>query len=108
MIAKSKGKAKVERVDLFGDTCKITYDENHKAFIGVGRISPTDVSRLLEKVTEHYAAKASRRGQRISELSSELAELIKADCSFYADTYSYIASGTAIVLESDRKVIIDE
>lgn len=100
-----KGRPKIERVDLFGDTRKIAFDTERKQFLGVGRVSPTDVSRLLEKIAEHYGLAKSKRGKRIAELAAELAKLVKADCDFYADTYSYIANGLTMLLEPDRQVI---
>ena len=100
-----KGKPQIERVDLFGDTRKIVFDAERKQFQGVGRVSPTDVSRLLEKLTGHYAHAKTKRGKRIAELSAELATLVKADCDFYADTYSFIANGLTVLLEPEAKVI---
>lgn len=99
-----KGRPQIERVDLFGDTQKIAFDPERKQFQGVGRVSPTDVSRLLEKIAEHYGPAKSKRGKRIAELAAELATLVKADCDFYADTYSFIANGFTMLLDTDRKV----
>jgi hypothetical protein len=98
-----KGKPKIERVDLFGDTRKIVFDTDRKQFLAVGRVSPTDASRLFEKIAEHYAPAKTKRGKRIAELAAELAKLVKADCDFYADTYSYIANGETLVLTLDRE-----
>ena len=100
-----KDRPQIERIDLFGDTRKIVFDIERKQFQGVGRVSPTDVSRLLEKLAEHYGPAKSKRGTRIAELSAELAKLVKADGDFYADTYSYIANGLTMLLEPDRQVI---
>ena len=100
-----KGRPQIERIDLFGDTRKIEFDPERKEFLGVGRVSPTDVSRLLDKVAEHYAPAKTKRGKRIAELSAELAKLVKSDCDFYADTYSFIANGLTLLLECDRKNI---
>ena len=100
-----KTKQQIERVDLFGDTRKVAFDNERKQFQGVGRISPTDVSRLLEKISEHYGTAKSKRGKRIAEISAELAMLIKNDGSFYADTYSFIANGLTILLEPEQKII---
>lgn len=98
-----KDKIKIERVELFGDTCKIIYNFERKQFQGVGRVSPTDVSRLLDKLSEHYSTSRTKRGKRIAEISNELSKLVKADCNFYADTYSYIAGGETLLFESDVK-----
>jgi hypothetical protein len=100
-----KGRPKIERVDLFGDTRKIAFDTERKQFLGVGRVSPTDVSRLLEKLAEHYGPAKTKRGKRIAELSTELAKLVKTDCDFYADTYSFIAGGLMMLLNTDQQVI---
>ena len=100
-----KGRPQIERVDMFGDTYKIAFDMERKQFQGVGRVWPTDVSRLLEKLAEHYGPAKTKRGKRIAELSSELAKLVKADGSFYADTYSFIASGLTMQLNTDQQVI---
>ena len=97
-----KDMPKIERVDLFGDTRKIVFDMEHKQFLAVGRVSPTDVSRLLEKIAEHYGPAKTKRGKRIAELSAELAKLVSADCSFMADTYSYVAKGETLVLTLDK------
>lgn len=98
-------KTKRERVDLFGDICKIAFDVERKEFQGVGLLSPTDAARLINKIAEHYSTSKSKRGKRIAELSAELSKLVKEDCDFYAETYSYIAGGSTIVLSNDRKVI---
>ena len=98
-----KGRPQIERIDLFGDTRKIEFDPERKEFLGVGRVSPTDVSRLLDKVAEHYAPAKTKRGKRIAELSAELAKLVKADCDFYADTYSFIGKGFTLLIESEIK-----
>lgn len=100
-----KGRPQVERVDLFGDTHRIVFDMERKQFQGVGRVSPTDTARLIEKIAEHYGSSKSKRGKRIAELAAELAPLVKADCDFYADTYSHMANGQTLLLEPDRKVI---
>ena len=100
-----KGRPQIERIELFGDIHKIEFDPDRKKFQGVGRVSPTDVSRLLDKVAEHYAPAKSKRGKRIAELSSELAKLVKADCDFYADTYSFIANGLTLLLQGECKTI---
>lgn len=98
-------KLKLERIDLFGDLRKIVFDAERKEFQGVGRISPTDTARLISKIAEHYSTSKSKRGKRIAEISAELSKLVKEDCAFYADTYSYIASGFTFVLNPEQKVI---
>ena len=100
-----KGRPEVERVDLFGDTMSIVYDAERNEMQGVGRLSPTDTSRLLDKIAEHYGAAKTKRGKRIAELAAELARLVKTDCDFYADTYSFIASGKTIKIGTDQQVI---
>ena len=100
-----KGRPQIERIDLFGDTRKIEFDPERKEFLGVGRVSPTDVSRLLDKVAEHYAPAKTKRGKRIAELSAELSKLVKSDCDFYADTYSFIANGLTLLLQGECKTI---
>ena len=55
-----KGRPQIERIELFGDIHKIEFDPDRKKFQGVGRVSPTDVSRLLDKVAEHYAPAKSK------------------------------------------------
>lgn len=97
-----KDKVQIERVDNFGDTRKITYNVERRQFEGVGRISSTDVARLFDKISEHYSPSKSKRGKRITELSTELSKLIKADGNFMADTYSYITAGDTILLHIDR------
>ena len=94
----------IERVDNFGDTRKIVFDIEHKKILGVGRVSPSDVSRLLEKMSEHYSSTKTKRGKRIAELSADLAKLVRSDGKFYADTYSYIAKGETLVLTLDKEV----
>lgn len=100
-----KGRPEIERVDLFGDTMSIVYDADRNQMQGVGRVSPTDASRLLEKIAEHYGPAKTKRGKRIAELAAELAKLVKADCDFYADTYSFIAAGKTIKMGTDQMVI---
>lgn len=97
-----------EVVENFGDVCKITYDTQAKQMTCVGRLSPTDISRLLEKIADCYSATKKKQGKRICELASELAPLLKKDCSFFADTISLVAPGNTILLEPDRKVITSE
>ena len=99
-----KGRTQIERVDNFGDTRKIVFDIERKQFQGVGRVSPTDVSRLLEKIAEHYGPAKTKRGKRIAELSADLAKLVRSDGKFYVDTYSYIAKGETLVLTLDKEV----
>ena len=98
-------KLKIERVDLFGEIRKITYDTDRKEFQGVGFVNSRDVSRLFEKIAEHYVEAKSKRGKRIAEISAELAKLVKEDGDFHAETHSYIVDGASIVLKPDVKVI---
>lgn len=100
-----KGRPEMERVDLFGDTGKIVFDPERKKFMAVGQVSSTDASRLIEKIAEHYGPAKTRRGKRIAELAAELAKLVKVDCDFVAETYSFIANGFTMLLETDQKVI---
>lgn len=94
-----------ERVDLFGDICKISFDPNNKKVEGIGILSATDTARLIAKIAEHYGKAKSKRGKRIFELAGELAKLVKDDGGFTAETHSLVANGMSVVLDSDRKVI---
>lgn len=95
----------IEQINFFGDIHKILFDKDRNEFLGVGRLSPTDVSRLLEKISEHYSNSKTKNGRSISELSSELAKRLFKECDFFADTYSYIAKGETLILDSVRKTI---
>lgn len=92
----------IEQIDKFGDVREIKYDTEARQMIAVGRVSPTDISRLLNKMSEYYTKDTSKRGKRIEELSKELSKLILKDCSFYADTHSYIANGPTIQLIPEK------
>lgn len=95
----------LQRVDLFGDICKISFDPNGKKVEGIGIIGATDTARLIEKIAEHYAKAKTKRGKRIFELAGELAKLVKQDGGFAAETHALVANGMTVVLDSDRKVI---
>lgn len=95
----------LQRVDLFGDICKISFDPNGKKVEGIGMLSATDTSRLIAKIAEHYGKAKTKRGKRIFELADELAKLVKQDGGFAAETHALVANGMTVVLDSDRKVI---
>lgn len=95
----------IQTIKNFGDVMKITYDEKSSRMEAIGRLSPTDVTRLLDALTTYYSKRKAIRCKRIAELSAELSKLVLRDCSFYADTHALIAVGKTIVLDAERKVI---
>lgn len=96
-------KVQIQTVENFGDVMKLTYNEKSKRVEAVGRISPTDTTRLLDSIASYYATRRGAKCKRISELAAELSKLVMADCSYYADTYALAVVGKTIVLEADHR-----
>lgn len=95
-----------ERVDLFGDIRKISFDTSNNKVEAIGILGATDTAKLITKIAEHYAKAKTKRGKRMFELSDELAKLVRQDGTFSAETHAFVANGTTVVLDTDRKVII--
>ncbi len=103
---KNEKEPRIEVVENFGDTCKIVYNKVRNRMECVGRLSPTDTSRLIQSIADHYRSARKAKGKRIYALASELWKLVKDDCTFFADTISLVTVGNTILLEPD-KIVID-
>ncbi len=103
---KKEKEPRIELIENFGDTYRIVYNKTRNRMECVGRLSPTDTSRLIQAIADHYSSAKKAKGKRIYALASELWKLIKDDCTFFTDTVSLVAIGNTILLEPD-KITID-
>lgn len=103
MKAKKQSRNSVIIVDLplFGDMHHISYNEERRRMEAHGQASFWEVRDLLHGIANGYKHAKTKRGQRIAELSSELADLVDADARLHVRTKALVALSNTIHLTNE-------
>lgn len=89
------------KVEQFGDMHHISYNEARRRMEAHGEASFFEVRNLLSAISDGYRSAKTKRGQRIAELSRELAELIDADAKLHLYTRALVAMRNTIQLTNE-------